>query len=185
MILRTRRAFSSAASPISPLPALLFTIVKPRAPWPMSASMSAEGMPAVPKPPIMIVAPSGMSATAASSEGTVLSIIEASFARCRRSPSPGWAAIIEEERDRTRAARATFRARCAHPAAASPTTRVDCTPARSVSCGVSRTAPASRLVLDAGAPERGVSASVRSRPARDRSWSRPSGPSSPLTFPNA
>src|SRR5690606_19892363 len=75
MILRTRRALSSAANPTSPLPALLFTIVRSFAPWSIRASINSLGMPATPKPPIMIVAPSKMSATAAEGEPTVLSII--------------------------------------------------------------------------------------------------------------
>src|SRR5438552_13417678 len=75
MILRTRLAFRSAARPTSALPALLFTMVRLRAPLRMRASMSSEGMPAVPKPPIMTVAPSAISATAALGEATVLSII--------------------------------------------------------------------------------------------------------------
>src|SRR5438270_8738054 len=75
MILRTRLAFKSAARPTSALPALLFTMVRSRAPFRMRASMSSEGMPAVPKPPIMTVAPSAISATAALGEATVLSII--------------------------------------------------------------------------------------------------------------
>ena len=74
MILRTRPAASSAARPVSPLPALLFTIVRSLAPWAMSASMSSTGWPARPKPPIMTVAPSGMPATAVAASGTVLSI---------------------------------------------------------------------------------------------------------------
>jgi hypothetical protein len=40
------------------LPALLLTMVSSRAPWAISASISAAGMPALPKPPIMTVAPS-------------------------------------------------------------------------------------------------------------------------------
>jgi hypothetical protein len=40
MILRTRPAFSSAASPVSPLPALLLTLVRSRAPCSISASIS-------------------------------------------------------------------------------------------------------------------------------------------------
>ena len=57
-ILRTRFAFSSAARPVSPLPALLLTMVRSRAPCAISASISSDGMPAVPKPPIITVAPS-------------------------------------------------------------------------------------------------------------------------------
>ena len=58
MILRTRPAFSSAARPVSPLPALLLTIVRSRAPCAISASISSFGWPAPPKPPIITVAPS-------------------------------------------------------------------------------------------------------------------------------
>ena len=68
MILRTRLAFSSAARPVSPLPALLLTMVRSRAPCAISASISSDGMPAVPKPPIITVAPSCTSATAASGD---------------------------------------------------------------------------------------------------------------------
>jgi hypothetical protein len=52
MILRTRPALSSAARPVSPLPALLLTTVSSRAPCSIRPSMSSLGMPAVPKPPI-------------------------------------------------------------------------------------------------------------------------------------
>jgi hypothetical protein len=48
--LRTRFAAMSAASPLSALPALLFTMVSSRAPCAISALISAEGMPALPKP---------------------------------------------------------------------------------------------------------------------------------------
>jgi len=60
---------------VSPLPALLFTIVRSRAPCAISASISAAGIPAAPKPPIMTVAPSWMPATASATEATVLSIM--------------------------------------------------------------------------------------------------------------
>jgi len=46
MILRTRPALSSAASPWSALPALLFTTVRSRAPWSSKPSISSLGMPA-------------------------------------------------------------------------------------------------------------------------------------------
>src|SRR5882672_5261917 len=75
MIFFTRFALSNAASPISPLPALLLTIVRSFAPRAISASMSSEGMPAVPKPPIITVAPSLTSASAAAVEFLILSII--------------------------------------------------------------------------------------------------------------
>ena len=74
---RTRRAFRSAASPVSPLPALLQTIVRSRAPWASTASMRSSGIPAMPKPLIIIVAPSFTSATAVSSDLTTLLIIGA------------------------------------------------------------------------------------------------------------
>src|SRR5437899_5369753 len=73
MILRTRRALSSAASPVSPLPALLLMTVRSLAPCAIKASISAAGWPATPKPPIMTVAPSRTSAIAASTVATVLS----------------------------------------------------------------------------------------------------------------
>ena len=72
MILRTRPALSSAARPVSPLPALLQTTVRSRAPCAISASTRTAGMPAVPNPPIMIVAPSLMPATAAAGDSTTL-----------------------------------------------------------------------------------------------------------------
>ena len=59
-------AASSAASPVSPLPALLLTTVRSFAPWRIRASIRLTGMPAIPKPPISTVEPSAMSATAAS-----------------------------------------------------------------------------------------------------------------------
>ncbi len=65
MIFLTRPAASSAARPVSPLPALLLTIVSSRAPCSSSAPTSSFGRPAVPKPPTITVAPSGTSATAA------------------------------------------------------------------------------------------------------------------------
>src|SRR3546814_19255984 len=52
-------------------------IVSPRAPWSISASISSSGMPAVPKPPIITVAPSAMSATAEAQAHCDLSIIPA------------------------------------------------------------------------------------------------------------
>jgi hypothetical protein len=67
-IFLTLFVFSSAARPASALPALLLTIVRSFAEWPINASTSSEGMPALPKPPIRIVAPSRMSATAASND---------------------------------------------------------------------------------------------------------------------
>ena len=78
MIFLTRFVLRSAASPMSPLPALLLTMVRPVAPWAISASMSSEGMPAVPNPPIMTVAPGPMSATAAAADVTTLLITASS-----------------------------------------------------------------------------------------------------------
>jgi hypothetical protein len=60
---------------VSPLPAWLLTIVSSRAPCARSASISASGTPDGPKPPTSTVDPSAMPSTAASSVGTVLSII--------------------------------------------------------------------------------------------------------------
>src|SRR3990170_2510125 len=70
----------SAASPASALPALLFTTVRSFAPCARSASISCAGMPALPKPPIMIVAPSGTSASASSAVAMNLSIMAARLA---------------------------------------------------------------------------------------------------------
>jgi hypothetical protein len=58
MILRTWPVLSSAARPVSPLPALLLTTVSSRAPWAIRPSISSPGMPAVPKPPMSTVEPS-------------------------------------------------------------------------------------------------------------------------------
>src|SRR5690349_6301444 len=70
-----RPALNSAAMPTSPLPALLLTIVRPRAPCAISASISSSGTPEPPNPPTRIVAPSRTSASAASTEGEILSIM--------------------------------------------------------------------------------------------------------------
>src|SRR3546814_13745795 len=56
-------------------------IVSPRAPWSISASISSSGMPAVPKPPLITVAPSAMSATAKAQVHCDLSIIPAASGR--------------------------------------------------------------------------------------------------------
>jgi hypothetical protein len=77
MILRTWPALSSAATPVSPLPALLFTMVRSRAPWAIRPSISSSGMPAVPKPPISTVAPSDTSATASAARAMILSTMDA------------------------------------------------------------------------------------------------------------
>ena len=62
--LRTRRAASSAARPVSPLPALLLTTVIPRALLDQGIDQFVR-MPAPPNPPMATVAPSAPSATAA------------------------------------------------------------------------------------------------------------------------
>ena len=64
MIFLTRLAFNNAAKPVSPLPALLLIKVRFFAPCAINPSINSSGMPAVPKPPIITVAPSGTSATA-------------------------------------------------------------------------------------------------------------------------
>src|SRR5690348_8932206 len=70
-----RPALNSAAIPTSPLPALLLTMVRSFAPCAMSASTSSSGTPEPPKPPTRMVAPSRTSASAASTEGEILSIM--------------------------------------------------------------------------------------------------------------
>ncbi len=62
--MRTRPALSSAARPTSPLPALLFMMVRSRAP-PVNQGVNQKGrLAAGPKPPIIIVAPSWIPAMA-------------------------------------------------------------------------------------------------------------------------
>ena len=78
MIFFTCRALSSAARPVSALPALLLTMIRSLEPFAISASMSSEGMPAVPNPPIITVAPLGISATATAAVATTLLIIPSS-----------------------------------------------------------------------------------------------------------
>src|SRR4051794_26802130 len=73
MILRTRRSRSSAATSVSPLPALLVTTVSSRAPCSSSAWVSSTGTPELPKPPMSTVAPSRTPSTAADGEATRLS----------------------------------------------------------------------------------------------------------------
>src|SRR6476661_7654591 len=63
------------ARPVRPLPALLATTTRSRAPCACSASMSSSGAPTAPKPAHRTVTPSRMSATAASRLPTVLSIM--------------------------------------------------------------------------------------------------------------
>ncbi|CFN64398.1 Uncharacterised protein [Bordetella pertussis] len=75
MILRTRPAPSSAARPVVPLPALLLMMTRSLAPCSSRASISSMGWPAVPKPPIMTVAPSGTSARASAAVATSLEIM--------------------------------------------------------------------------------------------------------------
>src|SRR5690242_15095192 len=70
-----RPALNSAAIPTSPLPALLLTMVRSFAPCAISASISSSGTPEPPNPPTRIVAPSRTSASAASTEGEILSIM--------------------------------------------------------------------------------------------------------------
>src|SRR5690554_4752599 len=48
-------------------------MVSSRAPWSSSAHTSSVGIPAMPKPPMRIVAPSGTSASASAAEATILS----------------------------------------------------------------------------------------------------------------
>src|SRR3954447_16555563 len=58
--------------PKSSTPALLLITVRPRVPRARSAAIRVSGMPHSPKPPIIIVAPSGMRATASSAPGSTL-----------------------------------------------------------------------------------------------------------------
>jgi hypothetical protein len=74
MIRRTRRSRISAAMSVSPLPALLVTTVRSRAPCSSRACTSSTGTPELPKPPTSTVAPSATSATASASVATRLSI---------------------------------------------------------------------------------------------------------------
>src|SRR4029077_16055757 len=62
----------SMPMPASSTPALLLMIVSPRVPRANKALMRFSGIPQRPKPPIMIVAPSGMTATASAGPGTTL-----------------------------------------------------------------------------------------------------------------
>ena len=77
MILRTRPAAISAASPLRPVPALLATTVRSRAPCSITASHNASGSPAPPNPAHSTTVPSLMPATAAARSRTRLSIIAA------------------------------------------------------------------------------------------------------------
>src|SRR2546426_5253176 len=72
----TCRDRRSTPMPNSSTPALLLMTVRPFVPRACSALMRFSGMPHRPKPPIMIVAPSGTSATAASASGSTLFMID-------------------------------------------------------------------------------------------------------------
>src|SRR5260370_25653516 len=65
----------SPARPVRPLPALLATTTRSRAPCTCSASISSSGAPTAPNPAHKTVAPSLMSATAASRLPMILSIM--------------------------------------------------------------------------------------------------------------
>src|SRR5712672_1717646 len=95
-IRRTRPAASNAASPLRPVPALLATTVRSRAPCSMTASHKASGNPAPPNPAHKIVAPSGMPATASARLRTRLSIM----VRTAASEGDGVAAFEREHRPR-------------------------------------------------------------------------------------
>jgi hypothetical protein len=75
MILRTRFALRQQREADVRIAALLLTIVRSRAPCSISASMSSDGMPAVPKPPIITVAPSWIPAMASPTVATILLIM--------------------------------------------------------------------------------------------------------------
>src|SRR6476646_3605297 len=92
MTLRTRPAASRAESPVSPLPALLLTIVRSVAPCSMSASIRRVGIPAMPNPPTRTVAPSSIPATASAASSQIVvrligcpppnRILSAPYSRC-------------------------------------------------------------------------------------------------------
>src|SRR5260221_14563347 len=75
MPLRTWPEAINPARPVRPLPALLATMTRSRAPCACSASISSSGAPTAPKPAHKTVAPSLMSATAASRLPMTLSIM--------------------------------------------------------------------------------------------------------------
>ncbi|MOA27764.1 hypothetical protein D3C78_1486590 [compost metagenome] len=77
--MRTLPAMSRAARPISPLPALLLIMVRSRAPVAIRPSISSDGMPAVPKPPTMMVEPSVIPSTALAMDSYVLLIKASSW----------------------------------------------------------------------------------------------------------
>src|SRR5690606_34481757 len=88
--LRTRPAAMSCDRPIGPSPPLLFTMVSSRAPCSYRAQTSSVGMPAVPKPPIRMVAPSCTSASASAAEAITLSSMRGLLRRAdgRRPAKP-------------------------------------------------------------------------------------------------
>src|SRR4029079_15997308 len=88
MTLETRPALSRAARPTWPLPQLLLIIVRFVAPWSISAWMSSIGLPASPKPPNMMVAPSKISETASAALAPRLSIILQERLEDRRYSAP-------------------------------------------------------------------------------------------------
>src|SRR6516165_6396968 len=96
MIRLTRPAASNAASPARPVPALLATTVRSRAPCSTTASHRASGNPAPPNPPQRMVAPSAIPATASARPSTRLSIIVPTAA----SEGDGVAALEREHRSR-------------------------------------------------------------------------------------
>src|SRR6476620_5675123 len=73
--LSTRPAASSAARPVSPLPALLLTMVRLRAPCSISASISLVGIPAMPNPPTRMVAPSAIPWTASTASAWMVVLL--------------------------------------------------------------------------------------------------------------
>src|SRR6516165_4884232 len=94
MIRCTRPVASNAARPVRPVPALLATTVRSRAPCSMTASHKASGSPAPPKPAHKTTAPSGIPATASARLRTRLSII----VRPARSEGDPIAALEREHR---------------------------------------------------------------------------------------
>ncbi len=70
--------------PKSSTPALLLMMVRSRVPRACSALIRFSGSPAEPNPPIMIVAPSGIIATATSAFSTTL-FIQLIIGRARRT----------------------------------------------------------------------------------------------------
>src|SRR5690606_38487587 len=87
MSLRTRPAAISCDRPIGPSPPLLLTIVSSRAPWSSKAQTSSVGMPAMPNPPMRMVAPSWTSASASATEPITLSSMASYGGWCDGRPS--------------------------------------------------------------------------------------------------